>query len=107
VAQWLRIGNPRDWAPSIHVYLSPTDTLLAPFAILSLMIVAQVVSDPEAQTRRAGRILALVAAVTLLAKPSFTIAFLPGVVLYVVLGWRRTSHAADSSSGGSRCQVSW
>lgn len=88
VAQWLRVGNPRDWAPSLHVYLSPTDTLLVPFAILLVVLTGRSVRDHPGEGAGRGWGLTVVAMATVLAKPSFTIAFLPAIALYLVLAGR-------------------
>lgn len=98
IARALHVGNPWDWAPAARMVLSPTDTLLLPFAIATVVLVARAVTRDRASAPDLDPVAALgspwpLAAVTLagsLVKPSLLLALLPGLAGYLVVS-RRSS----------------
>jgi hypothetical protein len=76
------------------VFHNPTVALVKPLALAWFWSVAR--ARPGGKTNALGAALLTVAAT--LAKPSFTVAFLPALALWLVLGWR-SQRAVDVRAG--------
>lgn len=85
VANALEIGNPNDWAPSDHMYLSPTDTLLVPFAVILVVLLGRTLRIAP-DDRRSGSILGAATALATIAKPSMTLVLLVALPVTVLVG---------------------
>lgn len=72
----LQIGNPYDWSPSVHMYLSPTETVLAPFALATIVLLGAAIGRDGPRPRWEGPLLCLVSVASVLAKPSMTMVLL-------------------------------
>jgi hypothetical protein len=88
LAAALRVGNPADWAPAVRMVLSPTDTLLIPFALITVLVLAwSIERSPDARPST-GPALALVTVVGSLVKPSLLLALVPGAAAYLIVARR-------------------
>lgn len=92
LAHALQVGSPYDWSPSLHMYLSPTDTISLPFALALLLVVAGVLDGSAPLTRRTGWTTAAVATASTLAKPSMAMAVIAALP-FVLVVWRSSTWA--------------
>jgi hypothetical protein len=76
IARSLTLGEPYDWATTIHAYYNPTDTLAVGFSLLQLGLVARVLRPGANLDGRVGRQLAIVTIVSATVKPSMTLVLL-------------------------------
>jgi hypothetical protein len=78
ISHMLRVGNPYDWAPTNHIYNSPTDVLVLPMALLLVVVIGRAIgtSTPGAWSRRWT---GLLAALAMLSKPSMSMALVPAI----------------------------
>lgn len=101
LASALHIGDVNDWAPTNHMFLSPTDTLLVPLAVIVVVLLSRAFSSSDATptdlgaaaplSRSQGVLLALASMTAMLAKPSMNMALLVAVpALLVITGRIRT-----------------
>jgi hypothetical protein len=90
LANALEWGNPRNWTAVNHMYLSPTETLLVPFALMLLMSLRSAVGQDfgDRSSRRDGIVLFAASVAAVLTKPTFSFVLLLVVPVYLV-GARR------------------
>jgi hypothetical protein len=89
LAHALRVGRHYDWAPSVHMFLSPTDDLLIPFALALVMLIGASLERPTS-TARQGGVLAATCVACALAKPSLVMALFPAIVIHLTVTRRAT-----------------
>jgi hypothetical protein len=76
IARGLGVGDPYDWATTVHAYYNPTDTLAVGFALLQVVLLAEIFRPEARLDRQAGLALAVVTAVGTMVKPSMTLVLL-------------------------------
>lgn len=96
LAQALHFGRSESWAPVAHMWVSPTETILAPLAIVLFILLVDLIDSEERPSPRRSWLLALVAVAAVLAKPTLSLLLVVAIPAYLLTSGRRFGAALRS-----------